>query len=165
MLNVSNMAEEEKLHYFMSGLKGRAQLELRRQNVQSLSTAIAASDALADLNIGDEPAETSHSKPDGRKDKTREWKKRGKGQATEDEGLVKNVRQEIHNGKERSGKFKGCFTCGGPHLKKGCSVQARVNAMLAAEKQEQVAEANAIVADVNGTPGALFVNNPLGLIN
>ncbi|OIT19215.1 hypothetical protein A4A49_60206, partial [Nicotiana attenuata] len=71
----------------------------------------------------------------------REWKKSGKGQAAEDEGLVKNVRQEIHNGKERSGKFKGCFTCGGPHLKKDCLVQARVNAMLAEEKQEQVAEA------------------------
>ncbi|OIT33468.1 hypothetical protein A4A49_66128 [Nicotiana attenuata] len=83
--------------------------------------------------------------------------KNGKGQAVENEELVKNVRQEIHNGKERSGKFKGFFTCGGPHLKKDCPVQARVNAMLAAEKQEQVAEANAIVADVNGAPGALFV--------
>ncbi|OIT20185.1 hypothetical protein A4A49_64530 [Nicotiana attenuata] len=165
MLNVSNMAEEDKLHYFMNGLKGWAQLELRRQNVQSLSTAIAAADALADLNIGDDPAETSHSKSDGRKDKAKEWKKSGKGQAAENEGLVKNVRQEIHNGKERSGKFKGCFTCGGPHLKKDCPVQARVNAMLAAEKQEQVAEAHAIVADVNGAPAALYVNNPLGLIN
>ncbi|OIT20186.1 hypothetical protein A4A49_64529 [Nicotiana attenuata] len=87
------------------------------------------------------------------------------GQAAENDGLVKTVRQEIHNGKERSGKFKGCFTCGGPHLKKDCPMQARVNAMLAAEKHEQVAEANAIVADVKGAPGALFVSNPLGLIN
>ncbi|OIT08834.1 hypothetical protein A4A49_55600 [Nicotiana attenuata] len=164
MLNVSNMVEEDKLHYFMSGLKGWAQLELRRQNVQSLSTTIAAADALADLNIGDEPAETSHSKSH-RKDKAKEWKKNGKGQAAENVGLVKTVKQEIHNGKERSGKFKGCFTCGGPHLKKDCPVQAKVNAMLAAEKREQVAEANAIVADVKGAPGALFVNNPLGLIN
>ncbi|OIT21150.1 hypothetical protein A4A49_64005, partial [Nicotiana attenuata] len=92
----------------------------------------------------------------------REWKKSGKGQTTEDEGHNKNVRQEIHNDKERIGKFKGCFTCGGPHFKKDCPVQARVNAMLAAKKQEQVAEANALVADVNGAPGALFVNNPLG---
>ncbi|OIT21971.1 hypothetical protein A4A49_56041 [Nicotiana attenuata] len=87
------------------------------------------------------------------------------GQPAEDEGLVNNVRQEIHNDKERSDKFKGCFTCGGPHLKKDCPVQARVNAMLAAEKQEQVVKANAIVAGVNGAPGALYVNNPLGLIN
>ncbi|OIT29069.1 hypothetical protein A4A49_22527 [Nicotiana attenuata] len=99
---------------------------------------------------------------DGRKDKAKEWKKSGKGQAAEDEGFAKNVRQKIHNGKERSGKFKGCFTCGGPYLKKDCPVQARVNAMLAAEKQEQVAEANAIVADVNGATGALYVNNPSG---
>ncbi|OIT28808.1 hypothetical protein A4A49_61715 [Nicotiana attenuata] len=165
MLNVSDMAEEDKLHYFMSGLKGWAQLELRRQNVQSLSTAIVAAVAFADLNIGDDPAKTSHSKSDGRKGKAREWKKSVKGHATEDEGLVKNVRHENHNGKERSGKFKGCFTCGGPHLKNDCPVQARVYSMLAAEKQEQVVEANAIVADVNGAPGALYVNNPLGMIN
>ncbi|XP_070010293.1 uncharacterized protein [Nicotiana sylvestris] len=132
MLNVSNMAGEDKLHYFMSGLKGWAQLELRRQNVQCLSTAIAAVDALADRNIGDDPAGTSHSKADG---KAREWKKRGKGQAAEDEGFAKNVRQENHNDKERSSKFKGCFTCSGPHLKKDYPVQARVNAILAAEKQ------------------------------
>ncbi|XP_070017491.1 uncharacterized protein [Nicotiana sylvestris] len=165
MLNVSNMTEEDKLHYFMSGLKGWAQLELRRQNVQSLSTAIAAADALADLNIGDDPAETSHSKAGGKKETAKEWKKSGKGQTAEDEGFAKNVRQEIHNGKDRSGKFKDCFTFGGPHLKKDCPVQARVNAMLAAEKQEQVAEANAIVADGNGASGAVNVNNPLGLLH
>ncbi|OIT34274.1 hypothetical protein A4A49_36260 [Nicotiana attenuata] len=102
---------------------------------------------------------------DGRKDKAKEWKKSGKVQATEDEGFAKNVRQEIHNGNEKSGKFKGCFTCGGPHLKKDYPVQARVNAMLAAEKQEQVAETNVIVADVNGATGALYLNNHLGLIN
>ncbi|OIT19054.1 hypothetical protein A4A49_65850, partial [Nicotiana attenuata] len=81
MLNVSNIAEEDKLYYFMSGLKGWAQLELRRQNVQSLSTAIAAADALADFNIGDDPAESSHSKSNRRKYKAKEWKKSGKDQA------------------------------------------------------------------------------------
>ncbi|OIT32838.1 hypothetical protein A4A49_62293, partial [Nicotiana attenuata] len=85
--------------------------------------------------------------------------------AARHETTLAQMALEIHNGKERSGKFKGCFTCGGPHLKKDYLVQARVNAMLAAEQQEQVTEANAIVADVNGAPGALFVNNPLGLIN
>ncbi|XP_070045739.1 uncharacterized protein [Nicotiana tomentosiformis] len=165
MLNVSNMAEEDKLHFFMSGLKGWAQLELRRQNVQSLSTAIAAADALADLNIGHDSTESSHSKSDGRKDKGKEWKKSGKGQAVEDGGLAKNGRQtETSKGKDRGGKFSGCFTCGGPHLKRDCPVQARVNVMLAAERQEQVAEANAIVANVNAPTGELFVNNPLGLI-
>ncbi|XP_075087838.1 uncharacterized protein LOC142169816 [Nicotiana tabacum] len=163
MLNVSNMAEEDKLHYFMSGLKGWAQLELRRQNVQNLSTAIAAADTLADLNIGDDPTESSHSKSDGRKDKENEWKKSEKCQVAEDVGFAKNRRQvETSIGKERSGKFKGCYTCGGPHLKKDCPVQARVNSMLAVERQEQVAEAIAIVVDANGATRALYANNPLG---
>ncbi|XP_070046064.1 uncharacterized protein [Nicotiana tomentosiformis] len=137
ILNVSNMAEENKLHYFMSGLKDWAQLELRRQNVRSLFTGIAAADALADLNIGHDPTESSHAKSDGRKDKAKEWKKSGKGQVAKDIGFAKNQRQtETSKGKERSGKFNGCFTCGGPHLKRDCPVQARVNTMLAAERQE-----------------------------
>ncbi|XP_070046066.1 uncharacterized protein [Nicotiana tomentosiformis] len=160
MLNLSNMAEEDKLYYFMSGLKGWAQLELRRQNVQSLSTDIAAADALADLNIGHDPAESSHAKSDGRKDKAKEWKKSRKGQAAKYVGFAKNRRQtETSKGKERSGKFNGCFTCGGDY-----PVQARVNVMLAAERQEQVAEANAIMANMNAPQGDLYVNNLLGLI-
>ncbi|OIT06530.1 hypothetical protein A4A49_20458 [Nicotiana attenuata] len=51
------------------------------------------------------------------------------------------------------------------HLKKDCPVQTRVNTMLAEKKQEKVAEANAIVADVNEATWALHVNNPVGLIN
>ncbi|OIT26303.1 hypothetical protein A4A49_56978 [Nicotiana attenuata] len=121
---------------------------------------------MARFEAGDDPAESSHSKSDGSKDKAKEWKKSGKGQAAEVEGFSKNGRKaETSNGKESNGKFKGCFTCGGPHLKKDCLVQAREIAMLATEKQEQVAEANAIVADANGATGALYVNNPLGLIN
>ncbi|XP_070046065.1 uncharacterized protein [Nicotiana tomentosiformis] len=154
MLNVSNMAEEDKLHYFMSGLKGWAQLELRRQNVQSLSTAVAAADALADLNI----VRRKEGQSEG-------IDARGKGQAAKDVGFAKNRRQtETSKGKERSGKFNGFFTCGGPHLKRDCPVQARVIAMLAAERLEQVAEANAIVANVNEPQGDLYVNNLLGLI-
>lgn len=121
ILNVSNMVEEDKLHYFMSGLKGWAKLELRRQNVQCLSTAIAAVDALANFNLCDNLDESS--KFDGRKDKVKEWKKSGKGEAAKDEGFAKNGRQvETSNVKERRDKFKGCFTCGGPHLKKDCPV-------------------------------------------
>ncbi|XP_070022398.1 uncharacterized protein [Nicotiana sylvestris] len=117
------------------GLRRLKQSGTMREYVKEFSSLMLNVNALADLNIGDDPAETSHSKADGKKDKAREWKKSGKGQTAEDEGFAKNVRQEIHNGKERS------------------------------EKQEQAAETNAIVADVNGAPGALYVNNPLGLFH
>ena len=46
MLNIDNMVEEDKLHYFISGLKGWAQRELRRQNFQTLNSAIVAVDKL-----------------------------------------------------------------------------------------------------------------------
>lgn len=127
MLNVSSTADEDKLHYLMSGLKGWSQLELRRQNIQILSTAIAMANALVDFNLGDDPTESSHLKSNARKDKVKEWNKSGKDQTVEDDGHAKNGRQaETSNSKEMSDKFKGCFTYGGP--------QARVNTVLAAEK-------------------------------
>ncbi|MCD7447673.1 hypothetical protein HAX54_032866 [Datura stramonium] len=39
-----------------------------------------------------------------------------------------------------SGKFGGCFTCGGPHLRKDCPVLAKVNAMAAVEVDKKAEE-------------------------
>ncbi|KAK4718134.1 hypothetical protein R3W88_016472 [Solanum pinnatisectum] len=52
MINIGNMVEEDKLHYFIS----------RRQNVQTLNSAIVAADKLADFDEGDDPRDASHFK-------------------------------------------------------------------------------------------------------
>ncbi|KAG6533506.1 hypothetical protein ZIOFF_007381 [Zingiber officinale] len=51
MLDIQNMSEEDKLYNFLYGLQPWAQVELRRQNVRDLPSAIAAADALVDLRM------------------------------------------------------------------------------------------------------------------
>lgn len=158
------MAEEDKLHYFVSGLKHWAQLELRRQNVHTLSTAITAADALSDFNLSDEPTESS--KASGKRDKGRDGTK-GNAQYVEDESGAKVGRQaESSKGKEKNGKFSGCFTCGGLHLKRDFPVQQRVNAILTAKAKEKNEEGavNNLMAGNEDDLGATYINSPLGLI-
>jgi hypothetical protein len=50
MLDVTDMSETDKLYTFLKGLQSWAQLELRRQGVRDLPTALAAADALVDLH-------------------------------------------------------------------------------------------------------------------
>ena len=49
ILDIENMSEEDKLFNFMPGLQPWAQVELRRQNVKDLPSAIAAADSLVDF--------------------------------------------------------------------------------------------------------------------
>jgi len=52
ILDIDNMFEEDITFNFLSGLQPWAQLELRRQKVSDLSSAIAAADGLADFRAG-----------------------------------------------------------------------------------------------------------------
>ena len=134
ILNIGKMVEEDKLHYFISGLKGCAQRELRRQNVQTLNSAIVAADKLANFNEGDDLRISSHFK---QKEKWKEWKKNGKGQAAEKEDECGKTRQRESSFPKHKGKLGGCFNCGGPHLKRECPVQVNVNAILVAELEKR----------------------------
>ncbi|KAG8369569.1 hypothetical protein BUALT_Bualt14G0027000 [Buddleja alternifolia] len=69
MLDIREMAEEDKLLNFMSGLQSWAQAELTRQGVKDLPSAYAAADRLVDfLVVGGSNSEKKKSK-DGGKDK------------------------------------------------------------------------------------------------
>jgi hypothetical protein len=57
MLDIKDMSEADKLYNFLSGLQGWAQLELRRQGVRDLPTAMAAADALVDFRQSREDGE------------------------------------------------------------------------------------------------------------
>lgn len=80
MLSIDDMVDEDKLHYFMNGLKGWAQRQLRRLYVQTLNSAIVEIDKLVDFNEGDNPNDALHFK---QTDKGKKWKKNRKGQAAE----------------------------------------------------------------------------------
>ncbi|XP_070019936.1 uncharacterized protein [Nicotiana sylvestris] len=170
MLSISNMSEEDKLHNFMSGLQQWAQLELRRQNIHNLASAVAAADALGDFHLSEE---TSASKSkDGKLDKAKEWKKSENGNANEDKGKGKQE-AGTSKSKEKGSRFSGCFLCDGPHRARDCPNKAVLNAMTAAEKRaalealdsdKQAVGVNAIVAEEKRGQGALIVN-PLGLLH
>jgi len=69
MLDIKDMSEADKLYNFLSGLQGWAQLELRRQGVRDLPTAMAAADALVDFrqNRDDGEERKPKSKDKGKK--------------------------------------------------------------------------------------------------
>lgn len=62
MLDIKNMSEEDKLFNFMSGLQSWAQMELRRQGVKDLPSAMDAADSLVDYKLG-KSSESDASKP------------------------------------------------------------------------------------------------------
>ncbi|OIT02313.1 hypothetical protein A4A49_56839, partial [Nicotiana attenuata] len=164
MLSISSMLEEDELHNFMSGLQQWAQLELRRQNIQNLASAVAAADALGDFHLSDEISAPKSN--DGKKDKAKEWKKCENNNANKDKGKGKHE-AGTSKSKEKGSKFSGCFLCDGPHRARDCLKKAVLNAMTAADKRDaleamtgdkQVAGVNAIVAEEKGGKGALLVN-------
>lgn len=53
MLEIQNMSEEDRLFNFQSGLQSWAQLELRRQCIKDLPSAMAAAEALVDFRKGE----------------------------------------------------------------------------------------------------------------
>ncbi|XP_069152660.1 uncharacterized protein [Solanum lycopersicum] len=120
MLDIQNMSDEDKLYNFISGMQGRAQNELRRQNVKDLPGAIAAADSLVDFRttcLSTHVPSTSKTKK--KNEKKGELRKDSRKDNRNDKGKT-----QMKDGKDRpknkDGNFKGCWTCGGPHLKKSC---------------------------------------------
>ena len=78
MLDIKNMSKEDKLFNFMSGLQPWAQMELKRQAVRDLPTAMSAADALVDYKFskpsGDD--EKQKSKDKGKDKKKKDGKKK-----------------------------------------------------------------------------------------
>ncbi|XP_016571348.2 uncharacterized protein LOC107869321 [Capsicum annuum] len=128
MLDIENMSDEDKLHNFISGMQEWSQIKLRWQTVKDLPSAITAADSLVNFHSTHSDSDIlSSSKSNKKTEKKWEGKKDGrndkgdKGKAPTNAGNAKN------NGKD--GNFKGCWTCGGPHLSKSCPNRERVNAL------------------------------------
>ncbi|XP_070029781.1 uncharacterized protein [Nicotiana sylvestris] len=140
MLDMSNMSEEDKLHNFLYGLQSWAQMELQRQNVKDLLSAIAVADMLGDFRLGQDGSDfstTSKSK-NGNKDKAKEWRKNGndKGNAVEGNDNVKEKQcVGSSTNKAQNNKFNGCFICKGPHIVRNYPKLERLSTLFAEKKE------------------------------
>lgn len=129
MLDIKNMSEENKLFNFMSGLRW-AQIELRRQGVKDLPSAMDAADSLVSYKLG-KSSESDASKPKS-KDKNKKREERSSNKE-KDGGKAKPKA----DGQESKGKTNsGSFICNGPHRAKNCPSKAREAECLSCRTKE-----------------------------
>jgi hypothetical protein len=132
MLDIKDMSEADKLYNFMSGLQVWAQLELRRQGVKDVATAMAAADGLVDFRQEKGEGEKEPKfKDKGKKKKGEEADAVSKGKPNDAEKLSKGKRDF------------GCFICGGPHRARECPKKEQVNALRIMADPEEDAEVGA----------------------
>ncbi|KAG6520213.1 hypothetical protein ZIOFF_017251 [Zingiber officinale] len=169
MLDIQNMSEEDKLYNFLYGLQPWAQVELRRQNVRDLPSAIAAADALVDLRMSKENLNVSSSSKSNfvRKDKKGDWKKEGKNDAKKkDLGNNHGKGKAEHSavrGKDNS-KNQGCFLCNCPHFAKDCPKREKLNALLLGDKEDDYEQEVATLVNPLKLLNTIVAYEPLELL-
>ncbi|XP_059437724.1 uncharacterized protein LOC132170646 [Corylus avellana] len=130
MLDIKDMSEADKLYNFTSGLQVWAQLELRRQGVRDLPSAMAAADALVDFRQSKEDGEKPKPKSkDKGKKKVGNEKPKFKGKTDKGKGRVVDKPQPNKNN-------LGCFICNGPHRARDCPKKEKLNALVTEEGPE-----------------------------
>ena len=109
MLDIRDMSEEDRLFNFIAGLQTWAQVELRRQGVKDLPTAVAVAEGLVDLR---DSASTSGADKGvgGTRQKPTEGRK-----PRPDRGAEQVAGQDPN----LAGPMQ-CFVCKGPHRARDC---------------------------------------------
>ena len=102
MLKINDMAKEDRLYNFLSGLQGWVQLELRCQGVKDLQFALIVVDALVDFKTSTSvKVESKTSK-----------KEKSKGKAKTEKSSTDSTKcKEAHS----TSKDIACYICKGPH--------------------------------------------------
>ncbi|KAG8374924.1 hypothetical protein BUALT_Bualt10G0046200 [Buddleja alternifolia] len=131
MMDIHEMAEEDKLFNFMSGLQSWAQAELRRQGVKDLSSTYAATDRLVDFHvIGGPDSEKKQSKDMGKDKGKNKYGKDGKSKFKKAKDAASGSKPK-ESQPEIDKSRKGCFICGGDHRMRDCPKRSKLNALMA----------------------------------
>ncbi|XP_068639496.1 uncharacterized protein [Aristolochia californica] len=123
LLNISDMAEKDKLFFFMDGLQPWAEQELQRRGVQDLATSLSMTEKLVEFT---KKAEGSNKDKKGKPNQ-------GKGGGDKPK-YQKEEGQKISYDQKGKGKFvprcSGCFICDGDHRAFECPKTKALNALL-----------------------------------
>jgi hypothetical protein len=130
MLDIKDMSEADKLYNFMTGLQMWAQLELRRQGLRDLTSAMAAADGLVDFHQNKEGGEKQKPKL-----KEKGLKKQGNGKP-KFKGKADYKGKDKVVDKQPNKTNLGCFICNGPHRARDCPKKEKLNALVAEESHE-----------------------------
>ncbi|KAL0415947.1 UNVERIFIED_CONTAM: Transposon Tf2-12 polyprotein [Sesamum latifolium] len=110
MLDIRDISEKDKLFTFMEGLKPWARLELQRQRVTDLGSAMTAAERLTDFTS--ETRKDRQTTPNPVQNKTVQ--------------TGNKPRENRQGGPQRS---MGCFLCDDPHRYQDCSKKQLLNAL------------------------------------
>ncbi|KAL0350187.1 UNVERIFIED_CONTAM: RNA-directed DNA polymerase [Sesamum radiatum] len=138
MLDIRDISEKDKLFTFMEGLKPWARLELQRQRVIDLGSAMTTAERLTDFNPENRKdrqttPSPSQNKPGGARS-FRSNSNRGGGdrkphaQSSSQGSFSRNKPQENKQGAPQ--KSSGCFLCDGPHRYRDCLKKQLLNALV-----------------------------------
>ncbi|KAL0379216.1 UNVERIFIED_CONTAM: hypothetical protein Sradi_3227100 [Sesamum radiatum] len=137
MLDIRDMSEKDKLFTFMEGLKQWARLELQRQWVIDLGSAMTAVERLTDF--ASKTRRDRQTTPSPTQNKTngaksfRSNSNRGGGdrkphaQTGSHGSSNRNKPQETRHGSPQ--RSNGCFLCDGPHRYRDCPKKQLLNAL------------------------------------
>ncbi|XP_065632783.1 uncharacterized protein LOC136068889 isoform X1 [Quercus suber] len=138
MLDIKNMSEEDKLFNFMSGLQPWAQLELKRQAMRDLPSAMSAANALVDYKFSKPSGEEEKrkSKDKGRDKQKKDGKKKDKQKKTWG-NKNKGESSTSQPSKEQPKLNASSFICNGPHHARDYLKREKLNAMVAKDGSGQ----------------------------
>ncbi|KAL0385887.1 UNVERIFIED_CONTAM: hypothetical protein Sradi_2983000 [Sesamum radiatum] len=137
MLDIRDMSEKDKLFTFIEGLKLWARLELQRQRVTDLGSAMTATERLTDF--ASETRRDRQTTPNPAQNKAggaksfRSNSNRGGGdrkphaQTGSQGSSNRNKPQENRQGAPQ--RSSGCFLCDGPHRYRDCPKKQLLNAL------------------------------------
>lgn len=139
MFDIQEMAEQDKVCYFMEGLKPEPYRELQRQQVATLSAAIAAADRMSDYRFrSDEGSKTFTPRP---------WYKNSSNPNVQKQNVHTGGQNSQQKGDNPNPNYKGrnydpnyvpkCFLCKGPHPTQRCPQKASLNTVSAEQQDDQ----------------------------
>ncbi|KAL0449322.1 UNVERIFIED_CONTAM: hypothetical protein Slati_1488600 [Sesamum latifolium] len=173
MLDIQDMSEKDKLFTFMEGLKPWAPLELQRQRVTDLGSAMAAAERLTDFASETRKDMQTTSNPvqnkTGGAKSFRSKSNRGGGdrkphaQTGSQGSSNRNKPQENRQGAPQ--RSIGCFLCDGPHRYRDCPKKQLLNALAIFTDKASPAKSVEPQASASGKNGSEEDEDNLGAIS